>query len=148
MSKLVVSIIFCAAVLIFSANDVSACSCVPQKPVGEVYESESAIFSGKIIGVRRSGKYLRKIIVKVEKSWKGELPKTVAISTTAVGSMCGYNFSVGKRYLIYVSDGDKTTVLSASICSRTKLFSESKDDVKILDGLTANDAVKTKSSPK
>jgi len=147
MNKNFVSIAICAAVFILSASEVFACTCVKPKPVKEVYEYTSAIFSGKIISTRLSGKYGRKIIIRVEKSWKGKLPKTVTISTIAVGSMCGYTFTVGKRYLIYAG-GDKATDLSTDICSRTSLLSEAKEDVEILNGLLTNDLAKTKSSPK
>ena len=147
MSKILFLIVLCAAFLILSVSDVSACSCVKPKPVEEVYEYTDAIFSGKIISTKLHGKYARRIIVKVEKSWKGKLPKTVTISTIAVGSMCGYSFTVGKRYLIYAG-GDKMTDLSTDICTRTSLLSQAKEDVEILDGLPAKNKANTKSAPK
>ena len=146
MNKLIFSAFFCLVVLIWSAGEIFACTCVKPKPVEAVYEQHSAIFSGKVTSVK-TVENIRRVKIRVEKLWKGNLPKTITFSTMAVGSMCGYNFAFGKRYLIYAS-GENMNELSTSICTRTGLLSKSKEDVETLNKLGAKDDSKTKSSPK
>lgn len=145
MSKLIVSICFCVVVLAVTASDVFACSCVPQRPVSEEFENFSTIFSGKVISVK-TRRYTKRVTIKVEKSWKNSLPKTITLSTVAAGAMCGYSFTVGKRYLLY-ADGENSKNLSVSICSRTALLSNAKEDIEILNQLSKKRGA-AKSSPK
>jgi len=148
MNKLIFSTFFCAVVLILSAGDIFACTCMHLiKPVEGAYKQNSAIFSGKVISIKKTDNFFNIIKIKVGKSWKGKLSKTITISTAAAGSMCGYKFVIGKSFLTY-ADGDNQNNFRVSLCSRTALLSGSKEDIETLNNLLAKDDSKTKSSPK
>ena len=144
MKKFTVSIFFCAVVLIVSAGDVFACTCMHLRGTVETgYESHPKIFSGKVISSVKSGNYSLKVKIQVQNSWKGKLPKIVTVFTGAQTSMCGFPFKKGKSYLIY-ADGEKMKDLSVTLCSRTTLLSNAAEDMEALNNLQKE----TKSSPK
>jgi hypothetical protein len=136
MNKIIISISFCVAVFIFSTVEVFGCTCIAPEPVADEYKRNTAIFSGQVISSIKSGKSARKVKIRVKDRWKGKSSKIITISTSAVGAMCGYNFVKGKSYLIY-ADSDESNALWVSICSRTKLLSESKEDIEALNNLRA-----------
>lgn len=134
-------IFFCAVVLILSANNAFACTCI-ESSFEDSQKQNSKIFSGKVIRVQ-TGKLFRKARIRVENVWKGSLPKTITVTTMANGSLCAYKFLFGKSYLIYTNDED-TNDLSVGTCSRTALLSEAKKDLEALNNLQQ----RIKSSPK
>jgi hypothetical protein len=119
----------------------------PVKPVEGAYKQNSAIFSGKVISIKKTGNFWNTVKIRVGKSWKGNLSKTITISTASAGSMCGYKFVTGKSFLIY-ANGNDPNELAVSLCSRTALLSESKEDVETLNDLLMKNDSKIKSSPK
>lgn len=144
MNKLIFSTFFCAVVLILSASDVFACTCMHLRgTVEDGYKRYPVIFSGKVISSVKSGDYSRKVTIQVQNSWKSKLPKTVTVFTGAQTSMCGFPFKKGESYLIY-ADGEKVKDLSVTLCSRTTLLSGAADDIEALNNLQKE----TKSSPK
>ena len=144
MKKFTVSIFFCAVVLIVSAGNVFACTCMHLRGTVETgYERYPEIFSGKVISSVKSGNYSLKVTIQVQNSWKGKLPKTVTVFTGAQTSMCGFPFKKGESYLIY-ADGEKLKDLSVTLCSRTTSLSDATEDIEMLDKLRKE----AKSSPK
>jgi hypothetical protein len=57
--------------------------------------------------------------------WKGEMMKDFTVTTARQSAMCGYNFEVGKKYLVYANQsGDG---LMVNNCSRTTVFNDDGD---------------------
>ncbi len=106
----------------------------------------TAIFSGEVIEViKKPDVYFVEVKFKLDKSWKNELKDAASITTGRGGGDCGYEFEVGKKYLVY-ADGDKNK-LSTNICTRTSVF-ESNKDVAFLNKIKKIKKSKIKSSPK
>lgn len=132
MKKFIFSTLIAALFFVLGATDAFACSCAKPREVEEEYKTAVAVFSGKVISVAQSAGST-KVKIRVEKIWKGGLSKTIEIRG---GGMCGYNFTAGKKYLIYAS-GTIENGLSASLCSRTKNLSDAAEDLKVLNKINS-----------
>ncbi len=152
MNKIIFTIFFFAFITVLSVINALACSCVPQesesieKQVKEAYTNSTAVFVGEVVEViEKPDTFNTEVKFKNVKSWKNEFKDTVSITTGRGGGDCGYEFEVGKKYLVY-ADGDKNK-LSTNICTRTSAF-ESNKDVAFLNKIKKIKKSKIKSSPK
>ncbi len=152
MNKIIITTFLFAFFTVLSASSVLACSCVPQgsqsieTQVKEAYTNSTAVFVGEVVEViEKPDVYITEVKFKDVKSWKNEFKDAVVIKTGRGGGDCGYEFEVGKKYLVY-ADGDKNK-LSTNICTRTSAF-ESNKDVAFLDKIKKIKKSKIKSSPK
>lgn len=120
--------------LTFYAEKTYACSCLAPDPnkslqeqVGEAYKNSSAVFSAKVLSVSETSQgENKKVKLRLTKTWKGKLSKSITITTAMDSAMCGYNFEAGKTYLIYAY-GKNSKSLSTNICSRTSEITVTKD---------------------
>ncbi len=150
MKKFIVSISFCAVILVLFACNIFACTCsLPfgnnsfKKEIKEAYKNSSAVFSGEVIEViKKPEVYSVEVKFKVNKSWKGDLDNIVTISSGLGSGDCGYKFQVGKIYLVYAYGG--TDFLGTNICTRTSFVELNKD----ITYLSRINKPKIKSSPK
>ena len=122
-----------------NTNIVFACSCVPLPPPIEHFKKATAVFSGKVIEIKKAklnignGMFLQKRVkFDVAKSWKGVEKKTVLLFTGRGGGDCGYGFEKGESYLVYAFGKDS---LSTSICTRTRTLANAQEDLKALERL-------------
>jgi hypothetical protein len=152
MNKIIITTFLFAFFTVLSASSVLACSCVPQgsqsieTQVKEAYTNSTAVFVGEVVEViEKPDVYITEVKFKDVKSWKNEFKDAVSITTGRGGGDCGYEFEVGKKYLVY-ADGDKNK-LSTNICTRTSAF-ESNKDVAFLNKIKKIKKSKIKSSPK
>jgi len=114
-----------AAVIVFfllGASSVSACSCMMEstksisKKVKEAFTQSSAVFYGEVLEVNRQENSVS-VKFRVSSSWKGKFSGEVIVQTAENSAMCGYNFEIGKRYLVYANgESDK---FQTNICTRT-----------------------------
>ncbi len=124
MKKTIVILFVLSLFLFASAENSYACSCVfskeaVKKQVKNAFQGSTAIFEAEVLEVRESTENDFRLFVKVRisKSWKGEKTDEIIITTPSQGSLCGYDFAVGKSYLVYANGtGDQ---LSVFLCSRT-----------------------------
>jgi len=119
--------------LVFSADTTFACSCIPAKSIAQELEQSTAVFSGKVIEIKRHKEAKTifvtvEVIFSVEKAWKGMERKTVSVFTSSNSASCGYNFRKNRTYLVY-AHGDTEGNLSTSICSRTKRVKDASKDL-------------------
>ena len=155
MNNIIFTILLFAFFIVLSASDIFACSCVPQgnesieTQVKEAYTNSTAIFVGEVVEViEKPNTFITQVKFKNVKSWKVEFKDAISITTGRGGGDCGYNFEVGKKYLVY-ADGDKNK-LRTNICTRTSAF-ESNEDIAFLDKIKKikkTKKSKIKSSPK
>jgi hypothetical protein len=114
-----------------------ACTCAPPKPVAQALEDASAVFSGKVLKIKRvkRGEQAEladvEVVFAINRSWKGAKQRTLSVFTSSQSAACGYGFKKGRTYLVY-AHGNSEQKLSTSICSRTKRFSEAGEDLKEL----------------
>lgn len=108
-----------------------ACSCVvPPAPKVALAQS-TAVFEGTVRGIDEHQPAQQAAVrFEVSRVWKGELTSRVVVSTTDMGSMCGFAFAVGTPYLVYASG--EGAALSTGLCTRTKASADAKDDFQAL----------------
>lgn len=148
MTKIISSIFFLFSVITLTASGVFACSCetmpdIPiERQVKDAYTKSSSVFVGKVVQVNKLNDYSVLVKFDVEKSWGKTFQKKISISTASHSAMCGYEFQVGKKYLVYASG--ENNKLSTTICTRTASVVSNKDVV-VLNKIKKP---KIKSSPK
>ncbi len=132
MNKIIFTIFFFAFFTILNVSSIFACSCVLlesdsiEKQVREAYTNSNAVFVGEVVEViEKPDTFITEVKFKNVKSWKNKFKDAVSITTGRGGGDCGYNFEVGKKYLVY-TDGDKNK-LRTNICTRTSAFESYKD---------------------
>lgn len=147
MNKTIFSILFLVSIIAVTASDVFACSCftpegIPiEKQIKDAYTKSSSVFVGQVVEViKKPDNNLVKF--RVEKSWNNKFQKEITISTPSNSAMCGYEFSIGKKYLVY-ANGESGN-LSTYLCNRTASAAANKD-IAFLNKIRKP---KIKSSPK
>jgi hypothetical protein len=132
-----------------------ACSC-GRISIEDAFLQSDAVFLGQVLDVQKNVGSIRRwfyglqlrfiggtfddsvfhmsVTFSVNKRWKGATARSFVVQTpdAKVCCICGYEFEVGKSYLVYASG----TPLYTNICSRTKTSSEAVPDTALLDRLT------------
>jgi hypothetical protein len=86
-------------VLVLTAPGASACDC-DWPSIPKAFEDSTAVFVGKFIGFTDQGA----LKLRVEKNWKGSLPREVVLPYLDLVDLCGdVKFILGEKYLIYAS---------------------------------------------
>ena len=113
------------------------CSCLrPGPPLTEL-DRATAVFAGEVSAINRTTRGFE-VSFSVAEVWKGDLPRTLVITTGPHSAACGYAFNIGQDYLVYAYGRD-TTSLGAGLCSRTALLSNAADDlIELGDGAPPN----------
>ncbi len=121
-----------------TSRDALACSCIISGPPCQATWTADSIFAGTVASITpidhvSLGAPYQSLRVKfnVEHGFLNAVPGALEIVTGRGGGDCGYRFKVGAKYLVYASK-DGSSVLSASICSRTRLLAEAQEDLKYL----------------
>src|SRR5207302_269465 len=121
-------------VIVLSVKSAQACSCAGGASPCQEYGTASAVFVGMPISVRtfarpvnRDGDDLdnfapRTFRFSIETSFLGITSPEMEVSTGLGGGDCGYDFKIGKRYVVYAYKSGKAGRLVTSICSRTNPF--------------------------
>jgi putative intracellular protease/amidase len=145
--------------LTFSSVPVVACKCVlPPKgltardlAIWNASGGGDAIFEGRVELVEwkwtlmeakvgdlipadlEQGPPFMQVSLGVSRSYRGVQDKNIQVRTGLGGGDCGFDFEVGKQYLVYAS-ADETGQLSTDICSGTALLEESQTSLSYLRG--------------
>ena len=125
-----------AASLAFGAEAGFACTCAPSKGPTEELELAAAVFSGKVVGIKRHKQaediFARvEVVLRVERVWKGVEGATVSVFTSPHSAACGYDFKGGRTYLVYAHKNAEGR-LSTGICGRTRRLKDAGEDLKEL----------------
>lgn len=126
-----ISTIVLLLALQLTAPSAHACSCAPPPPPKKALEGSTAVFSGKCISVEIKDQ--QKIVTfEVDRVWKGDIGKTITITTAVHGATCGYGFTTkgDGTYLVYCHG--KPEALSTNICTRTRSLAAGAEDIKEL----------------
>lgn len=124
------------AYLAFGAEAGLACTCVPSKGPAEDLKLAAAVFSGKVVEIRRhkrGGDIFARVeaVLRVERVWKGVEATTVSVFTASHSATCGYGFKEGRTYLVYAHK-DAEGRLSTGICWRTRRLKDAGKDLREL----------------
>jgi hypothetical protein len=157
--------------LTFSSVPAVACKCVSPPPgltardlaIWNASGSGDAIFEGKVELVELKWKLIEakvgdliptdlgpdspfmQVSLGVSRSYRGVQDKNIQVRTGLGGGDCGFDFEVGKQYLVYAS-ADESGHLSTGICDGTALLEESHASLSYLRGepvTSGNTAVPT-----
>jgi len=125
-----------AAAVALAAEAGLACTCAPSKGPAEDLALAAAVFSGKVVEVRkhrRSGDIFAGVeaVFRVERAWKGVEAATVSVFTASHSATCGYGFRGRRTYLVYAYK-DAAGRLSTGICSRTRRLKDAGEDLRVL----------------
>jgi hypothetical protein len=121
----------------------SVCSCLSKVPSGASVsrrvkherKNSKAVFSGQVLEIverNTNDSHENVVTFRVIESWKRVKTNTVKIVTPRpTPASCGYDFKVGKSYLVYVQrvDGEG---LWTDICSRTMELAKAVGDMQVL----------------
>ena len=148
-------------VMTLSVANALGCSCAGPGTPCQGYGSASAVFVGTAIAVRTVERTVnsdreeidywapRTFKFMVEQSFLGVQAMEIEVSTGMGGGDCGYDFKLGSRYVVYAHQFSKANRLTTSICTRTKPFDDSGEDLEFLrslgsrsPGVTINGEVK------
>ncbi len=120
-----------------------SCSCMSEEPPDVAFKNMEAVFIGKVISIENNSVYeetengfsytsASNIQVKFEiiTSYKGDRAEQTIINTGVGGGDCGYEFILGKKYVVYAYFRDKgKKELATNICVRTDLLENAKEDI-------------------
>jgi hypothetical protein len=114
------------------------CSCAGPRDVPSALASAQAVFTGRVVSVRDTtvqtdhGPWRRRrVMLRVDRAWKGVEAETVTVLTGWGGGDCGFPFERGESYLVY-AHGRPGEVLGTGICGRTAELSRAAADVRAL----------------
>lgn len=114
------------ALVVMAPRHAAACSCLPLVPCESSFYT--AVFQGEVIDIsptRPSADGYRTATLKVERTWRGQVPAEVTVMTEANEAACGYSFRAGVRYLVYAyKRGDR---LWTGLCSVKPLDTAAED---------------------
>ena len=129
----------CAAIflttLLLRHSPAQACSCLSQTPE-QAFESAGAVFEGRVLETQmeqgRPEGSLPRVRVRfgVVQSWKGVKSEQLWAITPSAREACGYDFQVGRSYLVYASSGGSEMTVSS--CGHTKPIAEAQTELKSL----------------
>lgn len=127
--RYVFSVILITALGLIPSKMVLACSCLPLT-VENAYEGSDLIFAGRVLessvvvdGGSSKGDvevfwHEIDILFAVRTTYKGDSrPFSVVLRTPVDSAACGYNFEVGKNYLVYAYAEDG--LFRTNLCTRT-----------------------------
>ena len=116
------------------------CSCVGPRDVPGALALAEAVFTGTVVAVGDTtvgtraeyGPFpRRRVILRVDRAWKGVESATIVVLTGLGGGDCGFHFRRGEAYLVY-ADGATGEPLVTGICGRTAPLSRAAADLRAL----------------
>jgi hypothetical protein len=112
-----------------------ACTCPRENlpgteaPLPDINKVE-AVFSGEVTDIRMAGRKWLSITIKVEQSWRGEIPEAVTIFTSR--NTCGYVFTKGESYLVYANTYPSGNGFTTDTCKGNKKLIDAKRNLEAL----------------
>ena len=121
--------------LLMPASRVDACSCGQIGPACQSFWKTEAVFDATVEAIETTTRETayegisrpvldREHVVKlsVRQAWKGVQAGPLEVVTNAQSSACGYEFKVGKRYLVFAWKRPYDGRWSVSTCSLTQEY--------------------------
>ncbi len=113
---------------------VHACSCEHIVSFAEALQLAPILFSGEVVSVQpveiQLGLSRMLVEFRVDKVWNGPRHETVYAITNRGEESCGYEFRVGKRYIVHA--GQTEDYIHTGFCSETSLYSEAQEHLELL----------------
>lgn len=135
--KKFIFITFVLASFLASAEQAFACSCFStdepiETKIQKAYKDSAVIFSGEVVRIEPKGEFYLTVRINAARVWKGTMIEQIPVITAKQSAMCGFDFEVGKKYLIYTNHSEDGLMVSS--CSRTAIL-DANEDVEYLEEL-------------
>lgn len=141
MKQNIVGLVFLLClVLLTSAEDAFACSCMVPPEAEKAFQESSVVFIGRVERVLESPlkKGMKEVRFALMSSFKGteevQETRSVLVYTALTEEACGYNFIPGQEYLVFGTGTPAS--FQVSFCSRTKILDLAREDVNTLLEIT------------
>lgn len=147
-SQLAVSLLLLTSVMaVADTPPAYGCSCMRSESVAVERDRATAVFAGEVTSITPvvpevidAGEENSFVTVfpryvvdfEVSDQWKGEIGRSVRISTANNSAACGYDFMVGEAYLVYTYG--EAEDMSVGLCGRTRTLANATDDISELEG--------------
>ncbi len=116
-----VGVALCMLTLLAMPKPAHACSCARSGSPKQALKEADGVFLGRVTSMmvlsREAGRLSSAdpvfVEFKVARVWKGPRHETLTVETERMGLSCGFEFAVGRRYVVYAYDG------YTGLCTRT-----------------------------
>jgi hypothetical protein len=115
IKKITLLNIFISALLI---NYSLSCSCIPISVIDDFIQS-NVVLEGRVVQVVQETTTRFAVLVRIFNNFKNANATWAIVRTNISSAACGFNFQVGKRYVIFARRAGG--VLNVSLCSNTQL---------------------------
>ena len=144
MLNLVLALLAGLAVTMLSLHEAQACTCLPTTVKSGLRDAD-VVFEGRVIAVRTErnpggpkAPAVRVAVFDVSRVWKGDAAQKIEVQVG--GGICqGFPpnlFAVGNEVLVYAYKFKGSAAYMTTICTRTKLASQSTDFRELGSGAT------------
>jgi hypothetical protein len=99
-----IPLIFASSVLLPTTSVFACDTNLPPKPQ-IAFKQSTRVFIGKVLSIQPDPNERGSLVVKfaVRHEWKGDKQTRITVNTNSDDAGCGYNFSLGKKYLVYAT---------------------------------------------
>ena len=122
------------ALVVLSATQALACSCIPQRPDPVALKDATAVFSGTVAEVEEGvdvGFDRVTWTFAVEQVFKGDVSELQEVTSHTQSAACGLVFKEEKRYVVFAYDGDDELAsdeqLSTNSCMNTRPLGQNEE---------------------
>ena len=133
MKKILLVLALAATTLVLTPGSAFACSCAGPISDAEAERDSDAVFAGTVtgyeiakpIGNAPSPDDVRLALLvewelEVDIYVKGELAAEQTVASSGQGTACGFQFDVGKRYLVFAYESEEEGGLATNSCTNTR----------------------------
>ena len=109
-----------------------ACDCSSEIELSLEYHRSRNVIIGKVLSITKSADGSELLVsVEIKKDFKGEKTgEKIIVHTNSSPKACGYEFTIGKEYLIYANQHYRVPKdWTTSVCSRTIPMPEAENDL-------------------
>ena len=123
MKKMIVAMLG----LILASPVYAMCRCVPPGTAKNEFNQSAAVFSGRVVTIKKAPGMTERVTFQVLKRWKGPRKRQIVLINSTDPEACGMVFKKGQKYLVYALG--ESSKLRSSLCTRTAFLELSGDDI-------------------
>jgi hypothetical protein len=125
-----------------------ACMCFSPDSLKQALDKSEVAFSGKVVSIndqtedlsKRLGMRLGRLVVfEVSSVWKGQVPHQVEVAAGWADGDCGYEFTIGREYIVFGGNTWRPSYISTGLCSGNIPVSRSESGELVSDFATRKD---------
>ena len=127
-----VVVILAASIVVVSATQALACSCVAPRPDREAAKDAAAVFTGTVVDAEvRDPGGRGAWTFAVDTVYVGDVSEDQIVHSHTQSAACGFLFEEGKRYAVFAFEGDESMAadaeLSTNLCMNTRALRDGRE---------------------